>query len=108
MNSRARRSPLAFRVMRGASGTIARSCAFGSEAFRERIGEMVSALVMQKKRASYAGVELRFHDEQAAQKLLRSGLQALAMTLPDARQLRQIDRRKQELAWLFNTDDCRR
>ena len=29
---------------------------------------MVSALVKQKKRASYAGMERRFHDEQPAQK----------------------------------------
>jgi hypothetical protein len=45
---------------------VAPGWALGSEAFRERMGEMVSALMMQKKRASYAGGELRLHDEQAA------------------------------------------
>jgi putative transposase len=70
-------------------GELRRGWAFGSEAFREQMSEMVNALVIQRKRASYSGKELRLHDEKAAQKLLNCGLRALGMKLPDARQLRQ-------------------
>ena len=77
--------------------------ALGSQVFRERMSDMVGALMLQRKRASYAGQELRRHDETAAQRLLDSGLQALGMELPDTRQLRQNDRRKQALAWLVKT-----
>jgi putative transposase len=79
---------------------LRRGWALGSEAFRERMGELVDALVMQRKRASYAGEELRLHDEKAAQRLLHCGLQALGIELHDVRQLRQNDARKQVLAWL--------
>ncbi|HEY5705731.1 MAG TPA: transposase, partial [Terrimicrobiaceae bacterium] len=77
--------------------------ALGSQVFRERMSDIVDALMLQRKRASYAGEELRRHDETAAQRLLDSGLHALGMELPDARQLRQNDRRKQALAWLVKT-----
>jgi hypothetical protein len=55
------------------------------------------------KRASYAGEELRLHDEKAAQRLLDCGLQVLGIGLDNVRQLRQNDGRKQALAWLVKT-----
>jgi hypothetical protein len=75
----------------------------GSEAFRDRMSDLVAGILKGRKRASYTGEEVRGHDESEAQRIVERGLDALGMELPKLRPLRQNDPRKQALAWLIRT-----
>ena len=57
----------------------------GGEAFRDRMLDLATAVVGEKKRESFSGEELRAYDESAAKKLLESGLSALGETLGGVR-----------------------
>ena len=82
---------------------LRRGWVLGSEAFRDRMSELVAGVVKGKRRDSYTGDELRRHDESAAQDILARGLEALGMKLASVRMLRHSDLRKQCLAWLIRT-----
>ncbi len=90
---------------RGRPANCSRNCEvgwiLGGEAFRDRMLDLATAVVGEKKRESFSGEELRAYDESAARKLLESGLSALGETPGSVRPMRCNDPRKQALAWLI-------
>lgn len=78
---------------------IEKGWCLGSESFSKWLMEQVDKVVTGHQRESYAGPELIYHDEQAAQRWLDSGLHAIALTLEQVRALRHNEPQKQCLAW---------
>ncbi len=75
----------------------------GSDDFRDRLQDLAAARASGKKRASYRNEGLQRHDERAAERRLEQACEALALTLPELRALRQSDVRKQAAAWWVKT-----
>jgi hypothetical protein len=75
----------------------------GSNDFGQRLLKAVDTILQGKKRESFGGPEMAYHDQRSAEKLLINGLQALEMTLEQVQQLRQNDARKQGLTALVKS-----
>jgi hypothetical protein len=72
-------------------------------------------LLTGRQRASFSKTGMQFHDEKAAEKLLKNILARLQITLEKVQRLRQNDPQKQAVAWCLRrktiVDDawiCRR
>jgi REP element-mobilizing transposase RayT len=87
----------------------------GDEDFRDRLMEQADKLLTGRQRASFSKTGMQFHDEKAAEKLLKNILVRLQITLEKVQRLRQNDPQKQAVAWCLRrktiVDDawiCRR
>ena len=78
---------------------LRRGWCFGGEGFREEMVEKVAEVLRGKRRSSYAGGEVRSHDEREAKQLLAAALDALGLSEKDLRALKKTDVRKQVTAW---------
>jgi REP element-mobilizing transposase RayT len=78
---------------------IRRGWCFGTEAFRTDMLERIKML--SGERESFSGQEVRLHDEQEAEKLLKKGLHTLGLTEDQLTQLRKGATEKALLAWLI-------
>ena len=80
---------------------IRRGWYLGGDAFREKLEDLASSVIKDRKRESYTTEALRKHDEKEAEHLLGCGLKALGLSLEEVPLLKQNDLRKQALAWLI-------
>ncbi len=87
----------------GAWAAIRRGWVLGSDAFRERMEELVSGKVGGRKRESYAGEQLLRHDQGHAKRLLDRSLARLDLELGQVRAMKKNDVRKQAVAWLLKS-----
>ena len=82
---------------------IRRGWCLGAEDFRERMLEKLDGVLKKGQRDSYHGSSKRAHDERAAVEILRRGLAGLELTVDEVRELKNVDLRKQALAWMVKT-----
>ena len=82
---------------------IRRGWCLGAEDFRERMLEKLDGVLTKGQRESYHGSSKRAHDERAAEEMLRRGLAVLELTVDEVRDLKNVDLRKQALAWMVKT-----
>ena len=78
---------------------LRRGWCFGSDGFREEMVEKVAEVLRGKRRSSYAGGEVRSHDEYEAEKLVVSALDVLGLSEKDLLETKKTDARKQVAAW---------
>ena len=78
---------------------LRRGWCFGSDGFREEMVERVAEVLRGKRRSSYAGAEVRSHDEYEAEKLVVSALDVLGLSEKDLLEAKKTDARKQVAAW---------
>jgi hypothetical protein len=76
----------------------------GSEEFREKLQDLISVVVKNRKRKSYQGEALRKHDEGEANDLLDRGLKRLGLDRETVMGMKKSDERKQALAWLVKSN----
>ncbi|MCX6996262.1 MAG: hypothetical protein NTV49_04065, partial [Kiritimatiellaeota bacterium] len=82
---------------------VRRGWYLGDGAFRQRLLDLLAAVVDTRQRSSYVGASMHAHDEQAAERLLEKGLSSIKWTPEDLQRARPADVRKQGLVWLLRT-----
>jgi len=78
---------------------IRRGWAFGSEEFRQKIGQVMDDVMVGRRRDSFAGGMVKKHDEHRAEQLLVHGLNICALRREELEQLKKGDARKKVIAW---------
>lgn len=78
---------------------IRRGWAFGSDEFRLKVQEGLTAAVSGKRRDSFMGEEVRLHDEKEAESLFQHGLSCCGVTEEQLPGLKKGDDRKKVIAW---------
>ncbi|QBG46376.1 transposase [Verrucomicrobia bacterium S94] len=86
---------------------IRRGWYFGSDTFRDELLEKLDAVIGVKgKRASFDGSASRQHDELAAGRLLKAGLEAIEVNRESLPAMRKSCPEKCVLAWLLRKNTC--
>ena len=78
---------------------IRRGWAYGSDEFRLKIQDCLGAVVAGKRRDSFAGEEVRIHDELEAERLFQQGLICCGLAEDELSLLKKGDARKKVIAW---------
>jgi len=85
---------------------IRRGWCFGSDAFRERMTELLDGAMQGKRRDSFGGEEPKKHDILEAERLFSRGLEIFGLSEDDLAGLRKSDFRKRAIAWLIRKNTC--
>jgi putative transposase len=85
---------------------IRRGWCFGDSSFRQEMTGHLSGTLKLKKRESFSGAEIRQHDDEAAERVLASGMKALGVTDESLSNQIKSSPEKYALAWLVRKNTC--